>query len=115
MKAGLFACQRLAHVFANKTILFLVDNQTVVSYLTKQGGTRSLQLLDLTRAVYEVAERNTFVIVVQHIKGFPNVVADLASRVDRVVNTEWALSQRLFTWIQSHHGSQQLSISSPTA
>ena len=101
MKAVLFACQRLAQVFANKTILFLVDNQTVVSYLTKQGGTRSRPLLELTRAVYEVAEQHTFIIVAQHIKGCLNVVADLASRVDCVVNTEWALSQRMFTWIQS--------------
>ena len=101
MKAVLFACQKLATVFANKTILFLIDNQTVVSYLTKQGGTHSHQLLDLTRAVLTIAEPHTFLILAQHIKGALNVVADLASRIDCVVNTEWAVSPRLFQWIQS--------------
>ena len=38
MKAVLLACQRLLYHFRHKCVLFLIDNQTVVSYLSKQGG-----------------------------------------------------------------------------
>ena len=40
-------------------------------------------------------------ILAHYIKGALNVVANLASRIDCVVNTEWALSTHLFQWIQS--------------
>ena len=101
MKAVLLACQKLTMHMKHKTVLFLIDNQTVVSYLRKQGGTRSRQLMTLTKEVFEIAERHCFIILAQHIKGALNVVADLASRIDCVVSTEWALSDRLFTWIQN--------------
>ena len=38
MKTVLIAFQRLMHLLQNRTVLFLIDNQTVVSYLQKQGG-----------------------------------------------------------------------------
>ena len=38
MKAVLLACQRLTYHFRSKCVLFLIDNQTVVSYLKNQGG-----------------------------------------------------------------------------
>ena len=101
MKAVLLACQRLLYHFRHKCVLFLIDNQTVVSYLSKQGGTRSQQLMAVTRQVLTLAEQELILIKAQHIKGQLNVVADLASRRGYVVNTEWAISTRMFQMIQN--------------
>ena len=101
MKAVLLACQRLLYHFRHKCVLFLIDNQTVVSYLSKQGGTRSQQLMAVTRQVLTLAEQELILIKAQHIKGQLNVVADLASRRGYVVNTEWAISTRMFQVIQN--------------
>ena len=100
MKTVLIAFQRLMHLFQNRAILFLIDNQTVVSYLQKQGGTKSLELLELTAQILNLAESNNVHVLAQHIKGSMNVVADLASRVGCVVNTEWSLSAERFQWVQ---------------
>lgn len=84
-----------------------VDYQIVVSYLQKQGGTRSTQLLEETRSVYELAERHNFLIFARHIRGMYNVVADIASRVGFVVNTEWSMASRMFPGSRtSSHGGQ---------
>ena len=101
MKTVLIAFQRLLHLFQNQAVLFLIDNQTVVSYLQKQGGTKSLELLNLTTKILFLAEAKNVHVLAQHIKGSMNVVADLASRAGCVVNTEWSLSTERFQWIQS--------------
>ena len=54
----------------------------------------------VTRQVLSLAEQELILIKAQHIKGQLNVVADLASRRGYVVNTEWALSSRMFQTIQ---------------
>ena len=100
MRAVLIACHRLLPHLQNRAVLFLVDNQTVVSYLQKQGGTRSHQLLALTMDVFHFAEEHHIQIHARHIKGSLNVVADLASRTGYVVNTEWSLTPQKFQWLQ---------------
>ena len=101
MKAVLLTCRQLIHHLRHRCCLFLIDNSTVVSYLQKQGGTRSPALMQITREVLLLAEQEEFLIVAQHIKGSLNVVADLASRKGYVVSTEWAFSTRFFQVIQS--------------
>ena len=101
MKAVLLTCRQLVYHLRKRCCLFLIDNSTVVSYLQKQGGTRSPALMQVTREVLLLAEQEEFLIVAQHIKGNLNVVADLASRKGYVVNTEWAFSTRLFQVIQT--------------
>ena len=101
MKAVLLTCRQLVSHLRKQCCLFLIDNSTVVSYLQKQGGTRSPALMQVTREVLLLAEQEEFLIVAQHIKGNLNVVADLASRKGYVVSTEWAFSTRLFQVIQS--------------
>ena len=100
MQTVLIACQTLLNQLRNKCVLFLVDNQTVVSYLQKQGGTRSQLLMSLTRQVLGLAESESFIIQARRIKGALNVVADLASRRGYVVNTEWMLAPAMFQWVQ---------------
>lgn len=58
------------------------DNQAVVAYLRKWGGTRSPELRDLTHRVWQVlASRNLSLVKVSYIPTDQNKVADLLSRL----------------------------------
>ena len=96
MLTVLIACQKLLFHLRGRSVLFLVDNQTVVSYIEKQGGTHSIQLMSLTERLWLLAEENLIWLQARHIKGSHNVVADLASRKGCVVNTEWSLVPSVF-------------------
>ena len=96
MMTVIIACERLLSFLRGSTVLFLVDNQTVVSYIQKQGGTRSQKLMHLAERLWLLAEENLILLQARHIKGSHNVVADLASRTGCVVNTEWSFPPRVF-------------------
>jgi len=101
MWAVLHACLTLYSHFAGHAVTFLIDNSSVVAYLKKQGGTKSLQLAELTHRVLQFAFDHDFTIHPLHIAGQLNVIADLASRSGSIVNTEWRMSDQAFRWIQS--------------
>lgn len=65
------------------------DSSTVVAYLRKQGGVRSPQLAALTWDILMMCQKRTIQILVRHIAGSKNILADTLSR--RTVPTEWAL------------------------
>ena len=85
---------------SNKVILFMIDNKTAVAYINKQGGTRSSPLMRLTRAIYKLATQLNSVVKATHIKGDLNSIADMLSRGQQVLKTEWTLSQENFKWVQ---------------
>ena len=72
-------------------ILISTDNTTVVSYVNNQGGTRSWTLWEETRQLFEVVVGNNWTLRAVHIPGKLNVVADMLSREDQVLPTEWSL------------------------
>jgi hypothetical protein len=76
----------------DQRVLVASDNTSVVAYLNNQGGTRSMMMLDLTWELFEVALSRRLVIRARHIPGRLNRLADLLSRPDQAVNTEWTLS-----------------------
>ena len=96
MMTVLLACEQLKALFQRKCILFLIDNQTVVSYVNKQGGTRSRPMLSLAQKLWQWAEDHQVMLMARHIRGSHNVVADLASRTGVVVNTEWSFTKSVF-------------------
>ena len=69
------------------------DNSTVVAYLTNKGGTVSVPLYLLTRKILLLAKGAQINIRAKHIPGERNALADLFSRRDKVVHTEWTLLQ----------------------
>lgn len=99
MRAVILSCTRLADRLRNQSVMCLIDNRTTVAYIQKQGGTRSVPLMMLTRQLWEVLERFNITLHARHLQGSLNVVADLASRQGRVVNTEWSVSKQVFSWI----------------
>ena len=67
------------------------DNSTVVSYINKQGGTRSHSLLRLTVELLLWLEVQDIVVRARHIPGCLNVIADHLSRPNQPIPTEWSL------------------------
>ena len=78
---------------AGLTVQLMSDNATVVSYLSKQGGTVSMNLYSMAREVLLLARDLHIFLLVKHIPGDRNALADLLSRKDKVVHTEWTLVQ----------------------
>ena len=67
------------------------DNSTVVSYINKQGGTRSPTLLRLTVDLFLWLEAQNITVRARHIPGCLNVIADHLSRPNQPIPTEWSL------------------------
>ncbi|CAH2086453.1 unnamed protein product [Euphydryas editha] len=70
-------------------ILLLKDNRTVVSYMTKEGGTKSKALLDLTRKILLIMDQLNIHITGQYFPGHYNTEVDVLSRIKP--SPEWHL------------------------
>lgn len=76
----------------NKTILIQSDSRTALAYLRKQGGTRSVNLFQLTRLIYRQIEAYNISLVTSYLPGPLNSVADGLSRCKALA--EWHLIPR---------------------
>ena len=92
------AVQHWRHQLANKVVLILSDNSTVVAYINKQGGTKSRSLCGSVSILLQFAAENHILLTARHIPGRLNVIADALSRTE-VCPTEWTLSDAAFRWI----------------
>ena len=99
LRTVLTAIQLLQFRIKGLCVLVLVDNTTAVAYLRNQDGTRSRSLSKLSRRILLLAHSLQITLVPRHITGQLNVLADLASRVDQVVPSEWALTSEAFSWV----------------
>lgn len=79
----------------DNTILIATDNSTVLSYLRRQGGTKSPSLLQLTYQFFALAEKLNLSFLCRHVPGRKNVLADALSRRNQVIHTEWTLSSQV--------------------
>ena len=76
-----------------KTVAVFSDNTTALSYIIKEGGTRSTSLNAEAQLILEWAETHSVKILTHSIKGSSNVVADCLSRQHQLISTEWTLHQ----------------------
>jgi hypothetical protein len=88
-----------SQVLRGLVLMFLVDNTTAVAYLMKQGGTRSARMTETVRAILGLADRSSITVHAKHLRGSLNALADMLSRPDEVLKTEWRLSDDNFLWI----------------
>ena len=72
-------------------VLVSTDNTTVVAYINKEGGTRSTSLWDETQELFQVVMSHQWTLKAVHIPGRLNVIADLLSRDNQILPTEWSL------------------------
>lgn len=85
------------------TILIRSDNTTAVSYINKQGGTRSETLSKLATSIWEMCLQRHLHLQAQHIPGILNSIADQASRQIFAKN-QWQLMPATFHQLQQAWG-----------
>ena len=93
MLAVLYALRAFRVQLTGLTVQLMSDNSSVVSYIRKQGGTVSVSLYRLTREVLLLARDAQITLLAKHIPGDRNALADLLSRMNKIVHTEWTLHQ----------------------
>jgi hypothetical protein len=100
----LLAVLRVVEAFGvplqSQEILLLSDNTTCVSYLKKQGGTRSTVMSDLTWEILHLLRQLQVRLVVRHIPTSRNVPADTLSRTKPLLS-EWSLNLSVFRALQA--------------
>jgi hypothetical protein len=90
-RAILRALKSFQPVLQGKSVLVSTDNSTTLSYINKQGGTKSFQMLEATSELLIWCHTNAILLQANHIKGSLNVMADQLSRSHQVIETEWSL------------------------
>ena len=98
-KAVTFALQHWAPLLKGRQVMVATDNSTVVSYINKQGGTRSSTLLRLTVDLLLWLESQSIIVRARHIPGCLNVIADHLSRPNQPIPTEWSLHPEIVSRI----------------
>ena len=98
-KAVTFALQHWAPLLQGRQVMVATDNSTVVSYINKQGGTRSSTLLLLNVDLFLWLESQSIIVQARHIPGCLNVIADHLSRPNQPIPTEWSLHPEIVSRI----------------
>lgn len=91
-----------------QTVMIQSDNKSVVAYITKQGGTKSLRLLRVTHRILELANQHQINIVARYLPGRYNATADCLSRSKEL--TEWTLSQKALRMIFKKLGTPEVDL-----
>lgn len=80
-------------------ILVRSDSSTVVAQISHQGGTHSAVLSMETERLMIWAEKHGWALSAKHLKGSLNVMADLLSRPDSILPTEWTLDHSVLNFL----------------
>ena len=85
----------LEHHLVGLSVALFCDNATTVAYLRRSGGTFSSTLNAKAREIILWAESNRVRLLPQFIMGSSNVTADVLSRPNQVIGSEWTLHQEV--------------------
>ena len=77
------------------SVALFCDNTTTVAYLRRSGGTFSATLNATAREILLWAENRRISLLPQFIMGSSNVTADVLSRPNQVIGSEWTLHQEV--------------------
>ena len=95
LKAVFLALKEFQDLCVGKLVLIATDN-TVVSYINKEGGMRSGPLCALLWRILTWCTGKQVTLKARHIPGHLNVVADKLSRLGQTIQTEWSLLPEVF-------------------
>ena len=85
----------LEHLLVGMSVALFCDKTTTVAYLRRSGGTFSSTLNNTAREILLWAETNRVRLLPQFIMGSSNVTADILSRPNQVIGSEWTLHQEV--------------------
>ena len=93
VQLGLF---QFRSALQGRTVAVFCDNTTAVTYLRKEGGTRSPLLNTLAQEILRWTESLSIRLAPQFLPGSDNVLADALSRPHQLPHTEWSLNMTVF-------------------
>ncbi|MCP3680799.1 MAG: hypothetical protein GY782_11310 [Gammaproteobacteria bacterium] len=93
----------------NRHVLVECDNTTAVSYVKRQGGTRSWRLYQESLLLHQWAFKHTVQLTAVHRRGINNQLADHLSR-HRPDPLEWSLHEGLLRRVFQLWGSPQVDV-----
>ena len=91
LKAVINTITEFREMLIDQIVMIATDNTTVLGYLRNQGGTKSYTLFRLTQQLFALLSELRLEIVSRHIPGKKNFLADLLSRPDQLIHTEWTV------------------------
>ncbi|XP_064113206.1 uncharacterized protein LOC135219920 [Macrobrachium nipponense] len=91
LMAAFLALQAFEECVAGKVVEISMDNVTALAYVRKQGGTHSFSLNETAKNLLLWAKDRNIVLQTRFVQGELNVRADLLSRRNQVLPTEWTL------------------------
>ncbi|XP_047537164.1 uncharacterized protein LOC125071117 [Vanessa atalanta] len=89
-------------------VLIQSDNRTLIAYIRKEGGTRSLALLALTYKLLSLTDKFKIILSAHHIPGRYNVIADRLSQGKQPA--EWHLLPRATTEVFRKWGRPEIDL-----
>lgn len=95
------ALQHWEDRFRDNQVMIISDNDAVVNYIKKSGGTKSPTLCMKTYDLLLWCRSRRIVLRARHIPGRLNVIADALSRKGQILHTEWTLCPDVFSWVTS--------------
>ena len=82
-------------LLCGQTVSLFTDNTSALSYLRKEGGTRSSTLNEVAQAILRLCESSGLRLLPQFVPGCLNVLADTLSCRGQVLGSEWTLHQEV--------------------
>ena len=110
MKAVWLGLQSFQKIVTAHRVTVMCDNSTVVAYVSKQGGTHSCSMCELTSRLLKWTESIDVHLEARHLPGQNNVLADLLSRRDQAIATEWTLHRQVAKALLSAWGSPSIDL-----
>ena len=104
MEAVFLSVTRFLPQLKSRVVRLMCDNAVVVTYINKEGGTKSFRLTRLTIRLLKFCDRKGIRLVPVHLPGSRNIQADALSRVGQTLATEWAINGQLLHAVFSTWG-----------
>lgn len=102
------ALKQTAHALKNSHILIQSDNRTLIAYIRKEGGTKSVALLTLTFQLLYLTDKFNITLSAFYLPGRYNTIADSLSRGKRPA--EWHLLPQATTQIFKRWGCPEIDL-----
>ena len=101
---------RFQELLQNQEVLICTDNSTTVATINKQGGTRSWELTHMVWELWTLLDSLNCKAKARHIPGRLNVVADMLSRSQQIVNTEWTMNPTILNQVWALWGKPEVDL-----
>jgi ribonuclease HI len=98
--AAFLALQTFTKYATNMSVLICMDNTVAVSYINRDGGSRSRRLNGIVKDICNWCEERSISLRAEHVPGVTNTITDAESRSNND-SSDWQLDRNIFQKIRS--------------